>query len=1106
MITRHLPSTIALWMLLIAAGCGGSGDDTPPATGAQITIAGGGTVTSDDGKLQLIVGANSANAEGTATITKATPPAEVLADPSYVPDSTYAYNGPDLEFSPPANWEFASARALASGPSQRESALATSRNDIDVEQMCQASYAQSRGQAARAVWVSGDNCPATCTKQRGANTGTRTARAFCAPDSALRLVPMAQACPTGKIDASAEPAWAAWAADNGMRVCEPPPTLGAALLGSSPITATTSCATQDGSYVCKPASVKSGSLGVWFPQPEPPNSAATGFYTFQESAITQAPSGNGYLVSMLAGGSGYDLKFKPRGNAENLLPDYWGLWGVALFELIGFYAPPNGVFPMFERKFIWQSPSNDPSNIFQGLCCDTPAYVAPEFVIVPFSASGGPAVRYFQAEAYGVGGDTRRSSVLRVERAFAFAPTISSFTATPNVLPIGGGGGSTLLAWVVNGATTVNILPSLGNVGVSNGSAFAVVTDTTVFTLTATNSFGQTSTANVVVVVAQDITPPAVTLAATAASVIVPAHVTLTANASDAIGVAKVEFYRGATLIATDTTAPYLHGVSFSAADVGPVTFTARAYDAAGNAATSTPVVVSVTDPPGNGDTYASPTGVDSGNASCAQATPCLTIAKAASLAQPNKTVWLLNGEYKIATQPVPINIPASLTLRAVNPGLAGVGQGIVLQGSATVVGIVIRRNGFFVGDQGYIQASSGTVVLDGVRVIGSASSANSGATAAIALSGTAQATMTPGNIADYADQLSPIGQGAAAYATLNGSARLTVNGGLFGGAALGGSADLYPKTGAFTLSGSSRLDLNNTTVNVDSYGVVMNGGATQLFMTSSTLHANANSGFGAGIHAIAGTPHITLVASGISGFVASSNRGISVGPVGNVSQPGVAATVSLSSASVAGNDFGIWVSDGTTPSSLTLNGSNTTVSTNTFGGIVCVAECNIDIGGGEISGNGTQNPALVGGFTFYGGVWLGSPAKNYFLKLRNVQVVDNKSLLGGNSNQPGNSGITMSGSASSGYDLGNSLSPGGNIFGGNTTGSETSGLNVGVAPGLTVRAVGNTFIAGTQGANAQGKYQVGTAPCGPSSCDVTSTGSGGANFRITSGVLRLAE
>ena len=149
-------------------------------------------------------------------------------------------------------------------------------------------------------------------------------------------------------------------------------------------------------------------------------------------------------------------------------------------------------------------------------------------------------------------------------------------------------------------------------------------------------------------------------------------------------------------------------------------------------------------------------------------------------------------------------------------------------------------------------------------------------------------------------------------------------------------------------------------------------------------------------------------------------------------------------------------------------------------------------------------DPTLVNGVSdFYGGFWLGSSSV-YQLKLRNVSVADNKSVLGGNSNQPGNSGITMRGSAASTYDLGTAASPGNNVIQGNTTGSQTTGLLVDVAAGVTVSAVGNTFAAGVQGANAQGQYQLGTAPCGASSCNLT-TGAG-ANYRITSGTLRLAQ
>lgn len=60
--------------------------------------------------------------------------------------------------------------------------------------------------------------------------------------------------------------------------------------------------------------------------------------------------------------------------------------------------------------------------------------------------------------------------------------------------------------------------------------------------------------------------------------------ITLTAAASDNVGVTRVEFYQGATLLATDTLAPF----SYEAAYIDDRTnFSARAYDAAGNVGVS---------------------------------------------------------------------------------------------------------------------------------------------------------------------------------------------------------------------------------------------------------------------------------------------------------------------------------------------------------------------------------------------------------------------------------------------------------------------------------------------------------------------------------------
>ena len=63
--------------------------------------------------------------------------------------------------------------------------------------------------------------------------------------------------------------------------------------------------------------------------------------------------------------------------------------------------------------------------------------------------------------------------------------------------------------------------------------------------------------------------------------------VTITASAADNKGVTRVEFYDGATLIATDTTAPYSVAWSVGSATTGTHAWTAKAYDAANNVATS---------------------------------------------------------------------------------------------------------------------------------------------------------------------------------------------------------------------------------------------------------------------------------------------------------------------------------------------------------------------------------------------------------------------------------------------------------------------------------------------------------------------------------------
>lgn len=74
--------------------------------------------------------------------------------------------------------------------------------------------------------------------------------------------------------------------------------------------------------------------------------------------------------------------------------------------------------------------------------------------------------------------------------------------------------------------------------------------------------------------------------------------VTLSATASDNIGVTRVEFYRGTTLISTDTTGSPDYSIVWNTTGVqkGTYSLKAKAFDAAGNSKTSASVSVTVVD------------------------------------------------------------------------------------------------------------------------------------------------------------------------------------------------------------------------------------------------------------------------------------------------------------------------------------------------------------------------------------------------------------------------------------------------------------------------------------------------------------------------------
>jgi len=91
-----------------------------------------------------------------------------------------------------------------------------------------------------------------------------------------------------------------------------------------------------------------------------------------------------------------------------------------------------------------------------------------------------------------------------------------------------------------------------------------------------------------------DTTPPTVNVTSPARGATVSGTVDVTADAADAVGVTRVEFLVNGEVVATDTQPPYAFAWNTTAVSNGQHTLGARAFDAAGNQATDTDTVVTV--------------------------------------------------------------------------------------------------------------------------------------------------------------------------------------------------------------------------------------------------------------------------------------------------------------------------------------------------------------------------------------------------------------------------------------------------------------------------------------------------------------------------------
>lgn len=163
--------------------------------------------------------------------------------------------------------------------------------------------------------------------------------------------------------------------------------------------------------------------------------------------------------------------------------------------------------------------------------------------------------------------------------------------------------------WRLVGSQTISMMQTI-YVGLAVTSENTTIATTANFVNVSATQAGTTGTSPTV----------SLTAPANGATYTAPATITLSADATDGDGtIARLDFYRGGTLIGSDTSSPY--SISWSNVAAGSYTLTAVATDNSGNSTTSNAVSITVNSTtnappavaitnPASGSTFAAPTTV----------------------------------------------------------------------------------------------------------------------------------------------------------------------------------------------------------------------------------------------------------------------------------------------------------------------------------------------------------------------------------------------------------------------------------------------------------------------------------------------------------------
>lgn len=519
-----------------------------------------------------------------------------------------------------------------------------------------------------------------------------------------------------------------------------------------------------------------------------------------------------------------------------------------------------------------------------------------------------------------------------------------------------------------------------------------------------------------------------------------------------------VDFYEGNVLLGSASSPqPFTFQVDFDSTMNGLHTFHAEANSGA-ERARSNDVIVEVRIDTG---LYVDPVGGDDTNPGTLAA-PFQTIRHAITLAEAGDTIWLLDGTYDEANQgasfgtycPGPV-FPADVDLRALNPNsvrLEGInGCAFTFDGSSTIDGIL------FYGYQQALLFVTGSSTVSGSRFDDCGMAMYLRDDAEVTWYGTIESSVTdiqntsfgvPGATADY-------------------DSRLTVRGALFEGITTFNIGVLFVRgNGTLIVENSTFRDINRPAFRVydNAHAIVRDTtfervGGTGLGAENATIIIGGQN---------TQQPNDTGVVLERCTMTNNNRHGIAFSYYGNIATHLV---VSLIDSRIQDGLGTALLSNALTIADPGLDVEVTLINTTLLGGVRGLYSLagTVDIQGGEISGMTSYGIEVINGL----------PANS--LRVRGTTFDGN-----------GDDAIRIA-SPSTILDLGTMIDPGNNLM----SAIPANAAAVNLAAAISGSAVGNTWMANEQGADAAGRYPAGTTGTGPVN---------GRNYELVAGSTLLIQ